>query len=143
VALSKGLCAPVGSLLAGSRALVERARRARKQLGGGWRQAGVLAAAGIVALETMIPRLAEDHENARLLADALRRVPGARVAPVETNIVIAVLEGRSAPEAVAALERRGVRATAMDGRTLRLTTHHDVSRSDCERAAALLLEALA
>jgi threonine aldolase len=143
VTLSKGLCAPVGSLLAGPRVLVERARRVRKQLGGGWRQAGILAAAGIVALETMIPRLVEDHAHARLLAEALGRVPGAEVAPVQTNIVIATFEGRSAPEAVSALKERGVWATAMDARALRLTTHKDVSRSDCERAAALLLEALA
>jgi threonine aldolase len=142
VDLSKGLCAPVGALLASSSALVQKARRVRKQLGGGLRQAGVLAAAGIVALETMVDRLAEDHENARLLGRALGRVKGAAVQPVATNIVIALLEDRSAAAAVDALAARGVRAIAMDARTLRLTTHKDVSRADCERAAALILEAL-
>jgi threonine aldolase len=140
--LAKGLCAPVGALLMCSSARIDEARRVRKQLGGGMRQAGVIAAAGLVALETMIPRLAEDHANARLLGDALALVPGARVARVETNIAIAVLAGRRAPQAVAALAARGVLAIAMDANTLRLTTHHDVSRRDCERAAALLREAL-
>ena len=133
--LSKGLCAPVGSLLASTRERIDAARRVRKLLGGGMRQAGVLAAAGLVALETLVPRLAEDHANARLLGQALARGRGVRLAPVETNIVVGILEGRTAPEAVAALGRRGVLATAMDGRTLRLTTHRDVSRQDCERAA--------
>ena len=142
VDLSKGLCAPVGALLASSAELVLKARRVRKQLGGGLRQAGILAAAGIVALESMRDRLAEDHAHARLLGEALAKVKGAKVKPVATNIVIAVLEGRSAPEVVTALAARGVRALAMDARTLRLTTHHDVSRADCERAAQLLREAL-
>ena len=143
VDLSKGLCAPVGALLASSAERILKARRVRKQLGGGLRQAGILAAAGIVALESMVDRLALDHANARLLGEALAKVKGAKVKPVATNIVIALLEGQSAPEAVTALASRGVRAIAMDGRTLRLTTHHDVSRADCERAASLVLEALA
>jgi threonine aldolase len=140
--LSKGLCAPVGSLLASARERIAAARRVRKLLGGAMRQAGVLAAAGLVALETLVPRLAEDHANARLLGEALARARGARLAPVETNIVVAWLEGRTAPEAVAALRERGVLATAMDARTLRLTTHRDVSRADCERAAQAIEETL-
>ena len=79
VTLSKGLCAPAGSMLAAAARAIQEARRVRKQLGGGMRQVGVLAAAGLVALETMMPRLSEDHENARLLADALGRCRGARV----------------------------------------------------------------
>jgi len=134
VTLSKGLCAPAGSLLLASKPLVDKARRVRKQLGGGMRQVGILAAAGIVALETMIPRLAEDHDNARLLAQALANCRGARVAPPVTNIVVAALEGRAAPDVVDSLKAKGVLATAMDARTLRLTTHRDVSRADCERA---------
>jgi len=141
--LSKGLCAPVGSLLAASRERIEEARRVRKLLGGGMRQAGVLAAAGLVALDTLVERLAEDHANARLLGDALARGRGVRVAPVETNIVVGALEATSAPEAVAVLKAQGVLATAMDARTLRLVTHRDVSRSDCERAAGLIERALA
>jgi threonine aldolase len=142
VTLSKGLCAPVGSLLLASRERLQEARRVRKQLGGGMRQAGILAAAGIVALETMIPRLADDHANARLLGEALAACSGARVAPVCTNIVVAALEARGAPEVVAALSQRGVLATAMDATTLRLVTHRDVGRADCERAATALAAVL-
>jgi threonine aldolase len=142
VTLSKGLCAPAGSLLLGSRARTAEARRVRKQLGGGMRQIGVLAAAGLVALDRMIPRLAEDHENARALGEALAGLPGARLAPVVTNIVVATLDERRAPEAASRLEARGVRVSAMDARTLRLVTHHDVSRADCMQAAAAVREVL-
>jgi threonine aldolase len=141
--LSKGLCAPVGSLVASTRERIDEARRVRKLLGGGMRQAGVLAAAGLVALDTLVARLAEDHANARLLADALGRGRGVRVQPAETNIVVATLEGRSAPEVAAVLKRQGVLGTAMDARTLRLVTHRDVSRADCERAARAIEQALA
>jgi threonine aldolase len=135
---SKGLCAPVGSILASSRERIEEARRARKLLGGGMRQAGVLAAAALVALDSLRPRLADDHANARLLGDALGRGMGVTVLPVETNIVVATLEGRTAPDVVAALRSAGVLATAMDARTLRLVTHRDVGREDCARAAAAI-----
>ncbi len=141
--LSKGLCAPVGSLVASSRERIEEARRTRKLLGGGMRQAGVLAAAGLVALESRVARLADDHANARLLAGALARGRGVRVEPVETNIVVAALEGRSAPELVASLRKAGVLASAMDAQTLRLVTHADVSREECERAAAAIERSLA
>jgi threonine aldolase len=140
--LSKGLCAPVGSVLASSRERVEEARVARKLLGGGMRQAGILAAAGLVALDSLVTRLADDHANARLLAEALGRGRGVRVEPVETNIVVADLEGRTAPEVVVSLRQHGVLATAMDGRTLRVVTHHDVSRDDCARAAAAIEQVL-
>lgn len=106
------------------------------------RQAGVLAAAGLVALDTLVPRLAEDHANARLLGEALARGRGVRVAPVETNIVVATLEGRTAPDVVSALREAGVLASAMDALTLRLVTHRDVSREDCERAAWAIERAL-
>jgi threonine aldolase len=141
--LSKGLCAPVGSLIASTRERIEQARRVRKLLGGGMRQAGVLAAAGLVALDTLVPRLAEDHANARLLAEALGRARGVRVSPVETNIVVAALDGRGAPELAASLKQLGVLASAMDARTLRLVTHRDVTRADCERAAVAIERALA
>jgi threonine aldolase len=140
--LSKGLCAPVGSILAASRERIEEARGARKLLGGGMRQAGILAAAGLVALDTLVARLADDHANARVLAEALGRGKGVRVLPVETNIVVAGLEGRTAPEVVSALRDAGVLASAMDGRTLRVVTHHDVSREDCARAAAAIEQVL-
>jgi threonine aldolase len=133
VALSKGLCAPAGALVVSSRDRIERARRIRKLLGGGLRQVGVLAAAGLVALDRMIPRLADDHENARLLASALAVAPGVEVAPTRTNIVMARLAHRRAPEIASALAAQGILASAFDEATLRLVTHHDVSRADCER----------
>ncbi len=143
VTLSKGLCCPVGSLLLGSAELMAKARRRRQLFGGGMRQSGVLAAAGLVALDTLIPRLAEDHAHARLLTDAMTGHAGLCVAAAQTNIAVATLEAGSAPEIVAALKARGVLGTAMDRVTLRLVTHRDVSRSDCARAAAILQEALA
>jgi threonine aldolase len=135
--LSKGLGCPVGSLVASSHERIESARGVRKLLGGGMRQAGVLAAAGLVALDEAIPRLAEDHDHARLLAEAMRG-PGVRVTPPQTNIVVATLEDRSAPEVVKALAERDVLAIAMDGRTLRLVTHRDVGEKACARAVEVL-----
>jgi threonine aldolase len=143
VTLSKGLCAPAGSLLVASRERIDDARRVRKQLGGGMRQVGVLAAAGLVALEAMVPRLAEDHENALLIARALEGRPGVRVAPARTNIVVATLSSPRAPEVVSRLAGRGVLGTAMDAVTLRFVTHRDVSREACARAAALAAELVA
>jgi threonine aldolase len=142
VTLSKGLCCPVGSLLLGSVDLVARGRRLRQLFGGGLRQSGVLAAAGLVALDTMIPRLADDHANARLLTDAMTGCAGVGVAPAQTNIAVAKLAAANAPEVAAALKERGVLATAMDRSTLRLVTHHDVSRADCERAANVVRSVL-
>jgi threonine aldolase len=145
VTLSKGLCAPAGSILAGRRGLVDEARRVRKQLGGGMRQVGILAAAGLVALNTMTRRLGEDHENARLIADAVAGNRAVRLAPVRTNIVVAEMADSpgAAVDVVQELARRQVLASAMDARTIRLVTHHDVSRADCEKAAATLAEILA
>ncbi len=142
VTLSKGLCAPAGSVLASTRARIEEARRVRKQLGGGMRQVGVLAAAGLVGVETMIDRLAEDHAQARLLAKALASCRGVRVRPAPTNIVVAELTSRAAPDVVAELARRGVLASVMDVNTLRLVTHHDVDAAACHRAATILTEVL-
>jgi threonine aldolase len=142
VTLSKGLCAPAGSLLVASRALIDEARRVRKQLGGGMRQVGVLAAAGLVALDSMVDRLAEDHAHARLLAEALTRCRGARPAPAATNIVVAELDAPRAEEVVARLRAAGVLASALGSATLRLVTHRDVGRADCERAAAALVDAM-
>ncbi len=125
--LSKGLGAPVGSLLCGPAAAVEEARAHRSRWGGGMRQAGVIAAAGIVALETMVERLAEDHARARRLADALaERWPGCvDPAGVRTNIVCADLQKLPAGF-VAKLEATGVRTGTLDPRTFRLVTHKDV-----------------
>ncbi len=140
--LSKGLCAPAGSLLCGPLETIARARRWRKALGGGMRQVGVLAAAGLVALRQMRQRLAEDHANARFLASALAAVPTVRVDPaeVETNMV-RIGTDRPAAEVVAALRGRGVLVNATGPRTLRLVTHHDVSRAACARAVEALAAA--
>jgi threonine aldolase len=142
VTLSKGLCAPAGSVLVASRALIEEARRVRKQLGGGMRQVGILAAAGLEGVDSMIDRLAEDHAHARLLAEALAGCRGVRVLPVRTNIVVAELVGRSAPDLAALLGGHGVLASVMDVRTLRMVTHHDVDGTACGRAAGILAEIL-
>ncbi|HEV2577429.1 MAG TPA: low-specificity L-threonine aldolase [Acidobacteriaceae bacterium] len=147
--LSKGLGAPVGSILVGSREVIERARVFRKALGGGMRQAGVLAAAGLIALEEMPKRLAEDHANARLLAEAIARCDGAEIGPadVQTNIVIFTLkqgsgESGDASALVRKLREHGVLASAIGPHAVRLVTHYDVSRDDCERAAAVLAQLL-
>lgn len=141
--LSKGLGAPVGSLLVGSRALIDEARILRKAMGGGMRQAGILAAAGLIALEEGPHRLHEDHENARLMADALAHCDRIRIDPatVETNIVIFELASEIAPAAyVAALKEQGILVSSVGGQRIRLVTHLDVSRAECELAAKVLFE---
>ena len=134
--LSKGLCAPVGSLLCGEAEWIAGARRYRKALGGGMRQAGVLAAAGLVALRTMVGRLVEDHDNARFLAEGLCVVPGCGVDPatVQTNMVRVETPARPAAGVAAALATRGVLCNATGAHTLRLVTHHDAPRAACARA---------
>jgi threonine aldolase len=117
--------------LCGSRALIAKARRLRKLLGGGMRQAGILAAAGLVALDTMVERLAEDHQRARFLAEALAELPGLRIdkGSPHTNMVFLALEpaiGRNAAEVVRQLAEQGVLVGATGERTFRLVTHHDV-----------------
>jgi len=137
--LSKGLGAPVGSLLLGSRAWIARAHRIRKLLGGGMRQAGILAAAGIHALENHVERLGVDHRNAAALARGLARLPAVdHVVAPETNIV--VFEVRDAPSFVAAAAERGVRMNALDARRIRAVTHLDVDANAIEAALARLLE---
>ncbi|MCL7455514.1 MAG: low-specificity L-threonine aldolase, partial [Anaerolineae bacterium] len=138
--LSKGLSAPVGSLICGSEAFIQGAHRQRKLLGGGMRQAGVLAAAGIVALETMVDRLAIDHDNAHRLATGLARLPGIvlDLDRVQTNIVIFELDP-SAPgpgEFVSGLAEQGVRMGAIGGRRLRAVTHYGIEATDIDRAVS-------
>jgi threonine aldolase len=136
--LSKGLGAPVGSMLVGSKESIAKARVFRKALGGGMRQVGVLAAAGLVALEEMPKRLHEDHANARLLAEAIAQMPGATVdlAEVQTNIVFFTVKDAAA--IVKGLKERGVLASAIGSDRVRLVTHYDVSREDCETCVAEL-----
>jgi threonine aldolase len=141
--LSKGLGAPVGSMIVGSAELMDQARIYRKALGGGMRQAGILAAAGLIALEQGPARLHEDHANARLLAEALSHVEGVSidVDTVETNIVIFRLTvGRSAPELSTRLKARGILASAFGPDAIRIVTHLDVDRAACVAAAEALAE---
>ena len=136
--ISKGLSAPVGSVICGSAEFIERARRWRKLLGGGMRQVGVLAAAGIVALERMVDRLAEDHANARRLGEGLAKLPGLRVdlASVQTNIVIVRVERGPAAtaELVSGCAARKVKVHAMSPAAIRCVTHKDVDAEDISRA---------
>jgi threonine aldolase len=144
--LSKGLGAPVGSLLVGAQQAMAAGRLYRKRLGGGMRQAGVLAAAGLIALEQMPARLEQDHTHARLLADALTQMAGIRLThPVQTNIVIFDVRGTGLParEFSARLAARGVRINPVNSTCLRLVTHLDVSRAECERALTSLAEVAA
>ncbi len=133
--LSKGLSAPVGSVLVGRRTLIAEAHRYRKMLGGGMRQAGVLAAAGLVAVTTMVDRLADDHRRARALATSLEGVAGLAIdlATVQTNMVY--LRVDDARGFVRRLESEGVRANAMDATSVRLVTHADLDDDDVAFAA--------
>jgi len=137
--LSKGLSCPVGSLVCGSAEFIRQARRNRKILGGGMRQVGVLAAAGIVALETMVDRLAEDHQNARRLAEGIAATPGLTIdlERVQTNIVIfGLADGveMTPQEFVAALAQRGVKLNSIGGRYFRAVTHYGIEARDIEVA---------
>jgi threonine aldolase len=147
ICLSKGLSAPVGSLVCGSADFIAKARFVRKTLGGGMRQAGHLAAAGLVALDTGIDRLADDHANAKLLAKGLAGLPGLSVDPksVETNMVMADVSatGMDAPAFIAACAKAGVRIGARGADpVVRFVTHRNVGAAECklalERVAALL-----
>src|SRR3989475_4872120 len=141
--VSKGLAAPVGSVICGSAEFIARARRVRKMLGGGMRQAGVIAAAGIVALERMVDRLAEDHANARTLAEGLGRLPGLSVdlASVQTNIVIfgvqrpggAAASAAAPADLVAGCAARKVKIHAIGPAAIRCVTHKDVDAEDIAR----------
>ncbi len=138
ICLSKGLGAPIGSLLVGTRDVIARARKWRKALGGGMRQAGVIAAPGLIALTEMAERLAQDHERARRLAEGLANVTGIAVdvSAVETNIVLADVSsvGMSVPEFLAALAGCGVLATEFGGSTIRFVTHLDIREEDIDDA---------
>ena len=144
--LSKGLGAPVGSMIVGSREFIERCRSIRKMLGGGMRQAGVLAAAGLIALEKGSKRLQVDHDHAKLLATGLAAIPGITLNPakVQTNIVIFNLKtsGWSSSDFLQTLAKRDVLAVPVDNERVRMVTHLDVDRNDVEKAAATVQEAL-
>jgi len=135
--LSKGLAAPVGSLICGRGEFIQKARRLRRMVGGGMRQAGVIAAAGIVALDEMVDRLADDHANARVLADGLATIPGIKIDPrlVQTNILFFMTDGLDGAELARRLRERGVLTSAPSGgRTgrIRMVTHHGIERDDID-----------
>jgi threonine aldolase len=133
--LSKGLCAPVGSLLTGSQEFIEKARRYRKMLGGGMRQAGILAAAGIVALKTMVDRLAEDHLHARILGAAIANL-GLTIdlSTIQTNIVLFDVAGlpMTTEDMVTKLNQYGVKVSQFGDNKLRMVTHHGITKADIE-----------
>jgi threonine aldolase len=140
--LSKGLSCPVGSVLCGSRDFIQRAYRWRKVLGGAMRQAGIIAAAGIVALTNMIDRLAEDHENARILAEGLAEIPGVYADPskVQTNMVYLRIDG-DGNSFVAALRERGVLVNPPgEPGTTRMVTHYGINREDIEEALSIIAQ---
>jgi threonine aldolase len=142
--LSKGLGAPVGSMVLGTKAFMEKARIYRKMFGGGMRQAGVIAAAGLIALEKSPARMHIDHENAKLLAEGVAEIPGLRIDPkkVRSNIVIfdCSKTGKTAVELCDALYERGVWAQDTALHSVRMVTHCDVDRAGCERALSVLKE---
>src|SRR5256884_2640888 len=142
--LSKGLGAPVGSIIVGSRDFIERCRVIRKMLGGGMRQVGVLAGAGLVALEEGPKLLPADHENAQILAQGLARIPGIQIDPakVQTNIVIFGIRktGMNSSQLVDQLNKRQVLTGAVDAERIRVVTHRDVGRADCEQAVRVIGE---
>jgi threonine aldolase len=144
--LSTGLAAPVGSVLVGTKEFIDKARRVRKMLGGGMRQAGVLAAAGLIAIEKMPARLAEDHENARFLAEMLSEISSLHLDPsrVRTNIVVLDISktGYSSSEISEKLLDYGVFVGTVDAKTLRLLTHLDVSRKEVIHAAKAFISIL-
>jgi threonine aldolase len=144
--LSKGLGAPVGSVVCGSRDFIFQARRARKVLGGGMRQAGVLAAAGIVALNEMVDRLAEDHANARKLADGLAEMPGLSIDPslIKTDIVYfeVTRDDMTVEELVKKMEEQGVRMLPVGPGRIRAVTHYHLSSDDIDYALAAFSKVL-
>ena len=143
--LSKGLGAPIGSVLCGPAARIAEATRWRKMLGGGWREAGMLAAAGLVALETMVDRLAEDHANARTLAEGLAELPGVDIdlSRVETNIVLFRLTDMAPDRFLAECAARGVRGGGMGAGLIRFVTRHGVDAEDVQHALAACSDVLA
>jgi threonine aldolase len=140
--LCKGLACPVGSVLCGSREFIARARRFRKMLGGGMRQAGIIAAAGVYALENMVDRLAEDHDNARVLAEGLYTIPGISLALPQSDLVFFTAEGWDLGELVRRLGERGVLCLDEGGR-IRMVTHYGIERRDVQEALARVRELIA
>lgn len=144
--LTKGLAAPFGSMVCGSRSFIERVKRYRKLLGGGLRQAGIMASAGVVALQTMVERLSEDHRRAQLLAERIRAIPGVRLEPavIETNMVFFSIgrDGVSTAEFLSALAQQGVRMGTLSEGVVRAVLHYLISDDDVEATAKAIQSVL-
>jgi threonine aldolase len=145
--LSKGLCAPVGSVICGEAEFIRKAHRMRKQLGGGMRQAGILAAAGVVALETIVPRMVEDHHRAQALASGLNTISGVILDPgtPQSNMVYLTLAEEliwDAPEVARRLKEKGVLVGVVGDRRFRLVTHYWISDVSVSQAVAAFQEVL-
>lgn len=142
--LSKGLCCPIGSLICGSAEIIGRARFWRQMVGGGMRQAGIIAAAGIVGLESMIDRLAEDHDNARALAEGLANLPGLTVdlEPIQTNIVMLQVETMSGEEFDRRLAAEGIRVSRLGPSLVRMVTHYGITRPDVQQTVRVAAKVL-
>jgi threonine aldolase len=140
VCLSKGLGAPIGSVLLGTAAFIKKARRLRKVMGGGMRQAGILAAAGIYALENHIDRLTDDHRRAKILGQVLANYPDiVAIHPVETNIIVADFASELALENfLVYLQKNQIKAIAFGPKTVRLVTHLDITEADLEKVCSVL-----
>lgn len=143
--LSKGLACPIGSVFCGSKVDIEEARRWRKRVGGGMRQVGVIAAAGLVALDTMVDRLAEDHVNARTLAEGLAELDGVTcdLSRVQTNLVYFELERMTAPDFTDECRKRGLLSDWIDSRRMRFVTHYGIEAQDVQRTLSICEEVLA
>lgn len=143
--LSKGLGAPVGSVLCGAGEFIARARKNRKIVGGGMRQVGIIAAAGVIALESMVERLADDQANARRLARELAAIPGVLINPesVQTNIVVWEMDGIAAPEFAQRLREQGLLVTTLGPTRLRMVTHYGIERADIDEALERIQSSLA
>jgi threonine aldolase len=145
--LSKGLCAPVGSVLVGSQAFILRAKRIRKMLGGGMRQVGVLAAAGIIAVNKMTNRLTEDHRRAAILAEGLAKIPGItfEMGMPQTNMVFAFLSpevAKNTADVSRGLSERGLKVGVVGHRSFRLVTHYWIGDEDIETAIQIFSDTL-
>lgn len=138
--LSKGLCAPVGSLLCGSDKFIADAREWRQMVGGGMRQSGIIAAAGVIALQTMIDRLSEDHRTAAQLSSGLFCLPGISIDPekIQTNIVIFQWLGASTTEFISSLKEKGVRVSSLGNNTVRMVTHNGITESHVKSALMIV-----
>ena len=142
--LSKGLSCPIGSIVCGSKETILEVRRNRKMLGGGMRQAGIFAAAGVVALDTMVDRMSEDHNNAKTLAQGIAEIDGLQVEPnmIKTNIVIVEVLAKPITKFISDLKDKGLLVSHADTNRVRLVTHYGIEESDISKALEIVDSAI-